>query len=494
MPRWWSAGNCRGKKRCGCRTEKSLWDSGKECVRTVSKSKRASNWSQNWQNWQNWSPKSTQTSKLNWFVCKRQLDTPDSVSGDPFPDRGHHRRTSLGFVLILESFDRTAKKDFIQVKACVCRSVFHLFSPDSIPSLIWLKKVWLISLGRNVSLVPKDRPGLSRPLPGHRDRFKSAENRRRWATIIPIRTQIWSNQQCCRSKPRRFGHSHSEQTVHRFSLQQGRRSGDRFGRIAFDQRLAWGHSHSGQSWRVFGILEVSLILFDRSTWSDAFHQLFSPYYCRADGSFEVNNLPPGSYLIDVTNPNYLFEPVRVDITSKGKLRARKVNYIQTSAVQQLPYPLRFKPKTPFKYFQTRENWKVTDFLFNPMVIANWDKNNEIVVCSMKINQCCFVWFPDQVLMMLLPMLLILVVPKMVNVEEGQKVRRLVWMMIWLIFVPLVVPNQYVFLLATHHQDALPQMPQYDMPELSEMMTSFFHPASNDASGQPKQIKSGKKKN
>lgn len=108
----------------------------------------------------------------------------------------------------------------------------------------------------------------------------------------------------------------------------------------------------------------------------------------------MNNLPPGSYLVDVTNPNYLFEPIRVDITSRGKMRARKVNYIQTASVQQLSYPLRFRPSTPFKYFPSRENWKITDFLFNPMV-----------------------------LMMLLPLLLIMVIPKMINVEDpaNQKV-------------------------------------------------------------------------
>lgn len=150
----------------------------------------------------------------------------------------------------------------------------------------------------------------------------------------------------------------------------------------------------------------------------------------------MNNLPAGSYLIDVTNPNYLFEPMRVEITSKGKIRARKVNYIQTSAVQQLPYPLRFKPKIAFKYFQTRENWKLTDVLFNPMV-----------------------------LMMVLPLLL-LVLPKMVNMDE-----------------------------VSGSKDATPpvaQMPQYEMPELSEMMTSFFG-SSSDSNKENKPSKQARKK-
>lgn len=107
----------------------------------------------------------------------------------------------------------------------------------------------------------------------------------------------------------------------------------------------------------------------------------------------VNNLPPGSYLVDVTNQDFFFEPVRVDISSKGKTRARKVNYIQTSAVTQVNYPLKFKAKSPYKYFQVRESWKVTDFLFNPMVM-----------------------------MMVLPLLLIMVLPKMINTNDPETQR------------------------------------------------------------------------
>lgn len=67
------------------------------------------------------------------------------------------------------------------------------------------------------------------------------------------------------------------------------------------------------------------------------------------------------------NPTVYYEPVRVDINSKGKFRARKVNNIQPSAVSQMTYPLKFKPGFPYRYFQQREQWRITDFLFSPMV-------------------------------------------------------------------------------------------------------------------------------
>lgn len=90
-------------------------------------------------------------------------------------------------------------------------------------------------------------------------------------------------------------------------------------------------------------------------------------FFRPDGSFTISNVPSGSYLVEAINPDFAYEPVRVEINSKGKFRARKVNYIQTSQVVQMPYPLKMKPLAKFRYFQVREQWRATDFLFSPMV-------------------------------------------------------------------------------------------------------------------------------
>jgi ER membrane protein complex subunit 7 len=53
--------------------------------------------------------------------------------------------------------------------------------------------------------------------------------------------------------------------------------------------------------------------------------------------------------------------------------------------------LKLKAITTFRYFQQREQWKVTDFLFSPMVI-----------------------------MMILPVVLLLVLPKFMNDPETKK--------------------------------------------------------------------------
>ena len=110
-----------------------------------------------------------------------------------------------------------------------------------------------------------------------------------------------------------------------------------------------------------------------------------------DNSFVISGLQSGSFLLEVSNPDFYYEPVRVDVNSKGKVRARKVNNVQPSQVNQLPYPLRLKSPGRFKYFQQREEWKISDMLMNPMII-----------------------------MMVLPLLLITVLPKMMNDPETKR--------------------------------------------------------------------------
>jgi ER membrane protein complex subunit 7 len=48
-------------------------------------------------------------------------------------------------------------------------------------------------------------------------------------------------------------------------------------------------------------------------------------FLKGDGTFVISKVPSGSYVVEILNPNYLYEPVRVEINNKGKFRARKVN-------------------------------------------------------------------------------------------------------------------------------------------------------------------------
>ncbi|XP_023339482.1 ER membrane protein complex subunit 7 homolog [Eurytemora carolleeae] len=140
-------------------------------------------------------------------------------------------------------------------------------------------------------------------------------------------------------------------------------------------------------------------------------------FLNEDNSFSIQGVGSGSYLLEVEHPDYMYEPVRVDINSKGKHRARKNNQVQPSQVTQLPYPLRMKPLGRFRYFQQREEWKVTDILFNPMVM-----------------------------MMVLPLLLVTVLPKMMQDPDTKKEMEEMQ-------AKMSVQNQ--------------------MPEVSELFTNFF---------------------
>lgn len=78
-------------------------------------------------------------------------------------------------------------------------------------------------------------------------------------------------------------------------------------------------THDYRAYRIYCVLYVN---FSRSG------------FLREDGTFAVSGLPTGSYVVEVVNADYYYEPVRVDINSKGKMRARKVNNVQPTQVKQ----------------------------------------------------------------------------------------------------------------------------------------------------------------
>ncbi|XP_014670452.1 PREDICTED: ER membrane protein complex subunit 7 homolog [Priapulus caudatus] len=155
-------------------------------------------------------------------------------------------------------------------------------------------------------------------------------------------------------------------------------------------------------------------------------------FLKHDGSFQVQNLASGSYVFEVDNADFDFEPVRVDINSKGKIRARKVNYIQSSQVNTVQYPLKFRLRGVANYFQKRETWRITDMLMNPMV-----------------------------LMMVAPLLLMVVLPKLTSMQDPESQKEM--------------------------QDMQQQIQQPQMPDIAEKLTSLF------GDSRPKSIKAKKVK-
>jgi len=108
-------------------------------------------------------------------------------------------------------------------------------------------------------------------------------------------------------------------------------------------------------------------------------------HLRADGTFSISGLASNSYVVEISSPKNYFEPVRVDITTKGKIRSRRLNLIQPTEIQVLKYPLNFESRGYPNYFLKREQFRILDILMSPMV-----------------------------LMMVVPLLLVVVMPKLVN--------------------------------------------------------------------------------
>uniref|UniRef100_A0A672SA92 Endoplasmic reticulum membrane protein complex subunit 7 n=1 Tax=Sinocyclocheilus grahami TaxID=75366 RepID=A0A672SA92_SINGR len=151
-------------------------------------------------------------------------------------------------------------------------------------------------------------------------------------------------------------------------------------------------------------------------------------FLKTDGSFAVNDVPSGSYVVEIVSPSFRFDPIRVDITSKGKMRARLVNHIKTSEVIRQPYPLQIRSSGPHTYFMKRETWGWTDFLMNPMVM-----------------------------MMVLPLLIIVLLPKVVNTNDPEMRKEMEQSM------NMLNPNP-------------------ELPDVSEFMTKLFSKGSSKSGG------------
>ena len=126
-------------------------------------------------------------------------------------------------------------------------------------------------------------------------------------------------------------------------------------------------------------------------------------------------------MLEVSSSRNVYEPIRIDINTKGKIRSRRLNLLQPSDITLQRYPLNFESKGYPNYFFKREQFRILDLLMSPMV-----------------------------LMMIVPLLLVLVLPKLVN-QDPELQREL---------------QQTTSMLQPNTQN---------MPNISEMMVNWFEP-------------------
>jgi hypothetical protein len=87
-----------------------------------------------------------------------------------------------------------------------------------------------------------------------------------------------------------------------------------------------------------------------------------------DGTFHINDVPPGAYLLEAVSNSWSYPKVRVDVSSRqsGKIKARVSS--ETQVGQALAYPLQLVPIGPMKFVEDRPGFQIFSLLKNPMVL------------------------------------------------------------------------------------------------------------------------------
>jgi len=89
---------------------------------------------------------------------------------------------------------------------------------------------------------------------------------------------------------------------------------------------------------------------------------------QANGKFTIHGLAPGTYYLEVQCPEFVFSPIRIDISArdKGKVRATTADPMRKK--ERIRYPLSIKPIARPQYFEEHKPFNPLSFLANPMVL------------------------------------------------------------------------------------------------------------------------------
>eukprot|EP00732_Lithocolla_globosa_P006291 Lithocolla_globosa_v1_NODE_7202_length_977_cov_68.691224.p1 type:complete len:221 gc:universal NODE_7202_length_977_cov_68.691224:919-257(-) len=87
---------------------------------------------------------------------------------------------------------------------------------------------------------------------------------------------------------------------------------------------------------------------------------------RDDGSFVINGVPAGQYLLEVDSKSVLFDRAYVEVTLKGR---HKVVILRPDTTEEsASYPVKLTPRADLDYFQKREGYSLSWLMSNPMLL------------------------------------------------------------------------------------------------------------------------------
>lgn len=144
------------------------------------------------------------------------------------------------------------------------------------------------------------------------------------------------------------------------------------------------------------------------------------------GKFIFYNVPAGnSYIISAGGAQLKFRPVRVDVNSKGSMRARELDRIDPHKIEKLPYPIQLRFMGIPQFFHKRQKIDIIGMVMgNPMI-----------------------------LMMGVSFLLMMILPKMTDMNDPEMKKQMEDSMSWM----------------------KPKQGQEQMPDVAEMMSNWFGP-------------------
>ncbi|RHZ88548.1 hypothetical protein Glove_22g230 [Diversispora epigaea] len=88
-----------------------------------------------------------------------------------------------------------------------------------------------------------------------------------------------------------------------------------------------------------------------------------------NGNFVINNVPQGSYLLEVLSRKYIYPKIRVDVDSRGvRPSVTSTGSEWNNLGPSLSYPLELYARSTADYFMPREGFSITSLLANPYII------------------------------------------------------------------------------------------------------------------------------
>mmetsp|Transcript_28752 Transcript_28752/g.31930 ORF Transcript_28752/g.31930 Transcript_28752/m.31930 type:complete len:223 (+) Transcript_28752:44-712(+) len=89
----------------------------------------------------------------------------------------------------------------------------------------------------------------------------------------------------------------------------------------------------------------------------------------ADGTWELTDVPPGAYLLEVASADLDFPKYRVDVSKKHNGKVRSKVAFNDAKQRALPYPMVIFPVQGREYFTPRKSFNIVGMILkNPMMM------------------------------------------------------------------------------------------------------------------------------